>query len=95
MIRFPITAVISLLLLVAAGCASTEEGTLPKDENLVYEESTAKTVSPRCPAGYVLQCESRNTGRIRFGRIGNKNLENCACEHYQSMPTQSPVPGIQ
>ena len=94
-IRMPATAVAVLLLFGVAGCASTEEGKSRKDENFAYEESTAKTVAPRCPAGYVLQCESRNTGRIRFGRIGNKNLENCACEPYQGMPTQSPLPGIQ
>ena len=93
--RIPALAVAALFLIAVSGCATTEDGTLRKDENLVYEESTLKTEAPRCPAGYVLQCESRNTGRIRFGRIGNKNLENCACEHYQGMPTQSPLPGIQ
>lgn len=93
--RLWIAALSALLLAAISGCATQAEGSLPKDQNTMYEESTAKSVAPRCPAGYVLQCESRNTGRIRFGRIGNKNLENCACEHYQGMPTQSPLPGIQ
>lgn len=94
-IRLSVAALIAIILAGVSGCATGAEGALPKDQNTMYEESTAKSVAPRCPAGYILQCESRNTGRIRFGRIGNKNLENCACEHYQGMPTQSPVPGIQ
>jgi len=64
----------------------------PSDE---YEASTVKTPTYKCPAGQVLNCEARKTGRIRFGRMGNKNLENCACEEYMGMPTQSPLPGIQ
>ena len=89
----PATAFAVPALLALCACAST--GDDRRDESLLYEESTARTSAPRCPAGLVLQCESRKVGRIRFGRIGNKNLENCACEPYQGMPTQSPVPGIQ
>lgn len=77
---------------VAAGCAHKQAGTSP---STAYEESTVRTVVPKCPAGYVLQCESKKVGRIRFGRIGPQNLESCACEEYQGMPTQSPLPGIQ
>ena len=94
-VRYSALAAATIALVVLAGCASTSDGTKPKDENLLYEESTAKSTAPRCPAGMILQCEAKKTGRIRFGRIGNTNLENCACEPYQGMPTQSPVPGIQ
>jgi hypothetical protein len=77
---------------VIGGCAGKEERLGP---SRAYEESTAKTEAPKCPAGYVLQCEAKKVGRIRFGRIGNQNLDSCACELYQGMPTQSPLPGIQ
>jgi hypothetical protein len=76
----------------AGGCASNEENIGPSE---TYIESTAKQATPKCPSGYVLQCENRTIGRIRFGRIGNKNIDSCACEVYQGMPEQSPVPGIQ
>jgi len=84
---------LALLVAVAvvAGCASREERLAPSP---TYEESTVKTAVPSCPTGYVLQCEGARTGRIRFGRIGPKNLESCACEEYRGMPTQSPLPGI-
>ncbi|MDH5345684.1 MAG: hypothetical protein OEW59_07970 [Gammaproteobacteria bacterium] len=74
-----------------AGCAGNEERTSPPPD---YAATAANTPDPKCPAGSVLQCESKRTGRIRFGMIGKKNLESCSCEHYQGMPTQSPLPGI-
>jgi hypothetical protein len=76
---------------IATGCASDKARTSPSP---TYEESTVKTLAPKCPSGYVLQCETAKTGRIRFGRIGPQNLESCACEIYRGMPTQSPLPGI-
>lgn len=79
------------LALAAAGCASEQERVGPSP---AYEQSTAKTEAPRCPTGYVLQCETRKTGRIRFSSIGGRNLETCTCEEYRGMPTQSPLPGI-
>lgn len=89
--RLAVAAALALIL-GAAGCAANEERVGP---SATYEESTAKTAAPKCPSGYVLQCEAGKTGRIRFGRIGNKNLDSCHCEEYRGMPTQSPVPGIQ
>ena len=77
---------------VLGGCASKEERLGPSP---TYEESTVKTAAPKCPSGYVLQCEAKKVGRIRFGRIGKQNIDSCSCEVYQGMPTQSPLPGIQ
>jgi len=86
---------ISIAILAAAifiaGCASSPEVREPSPE---YEDSTAKTPTYKCPSGYVLSCESKKVGRIRFGRMGNKNLDSCSCNVYQGMPTQSPLPGI-
>jgi hypothetical protein len=79
-------------LLLLSACASEETRYGPSEE---YEISTAKSARMDCPAGYVLNCESKRVGRIRFGRLGNQNLESCSCEQYQGMPTQSPLPGIQ
>jgi len=77
--------------IIAAGCAGQQENAGPSP---TYEETTAKTSAPKCPSGYVLQCETRKTGRIRFSSIGGRNLETCSCEEYRGMPTQSPLPGI-
>lgn len=76
--------------MILAGCATTKEPGIP---SAAYEEATADTADYSCPAGYVLRCESRGTGRIRFNRIGNRNLESCSCES-NSVPMQSPLPGI-
>jgi len=85
-------AVVLLLAFSLGGCASKEETFGPSE---TYEKVATKTEMPRCPTGYVLQCEHRATGRIRFGRIGTQDPDSCACEEYMGMPTQSPVPGIQ
>ena len=79
--------------LLVAGCAADgqQERKSPPPE---YASTAAATPDPKCPAGFVLQCETKRTGRIRFGMIGKKNLESCTCEEYQGMPTQSPLPGI-
>lgn len=80
-----------LFTLCIAGCATDSETLQP---SAVYEDATAKTPSYNCPSGYVLSCESKKVGRIRFSRMGNANLDSCSCELYQGMPTQSPLPGI-
>lgn len=77
--------------LAAAGCAGNQAREESSD---TYAEATTKTEAPKCPTGYVLQCETRKTGRIRFSSIGGHNLETCTCEEYHGMPTQSPLPGI-
>lgn len=89
--RIARTAIVAAVIL-AAGCASSPQEYGPSAE---YESSTAKPAPIKCPVGTVLSCESKKVGRIRFGRMGNDNLESCACEDYQGMPTQSPIPGIQ
>ena len=81
-----------LFAVFVAGCAANSE---TRESTGTYEAATAKTPSYSCPSGYVLSCESKKVGRIRFGRMGNENLDSCACELYQGMPEQSPVPGIQ
>lgn len=86
-------AVATVGSLLIAGCASnSQEMAGPSTE---YEQSTARSEVPKCPSGYVLQCETKRVGRIRFNSIGRDNLESCSCEEYQGMPTQSPLPGIQ
>ena len=77
-------------ILILAGCATNKEPGLPSP---AYEEATADTADYKCPSGYVLRCESRGTGRIRFSKIGNANLESCSCET-NAVPAQSPLPGI-
>lgn len=83
--------VIAAAAIVLAGCASNASESGPSDE---YQAHTEKTPTVRCAAGYVLTCESKRTGRIRFGRLGNKHLQSCACEEDRGMPVQSPLPGI-
>lgn len=78
------------LLLGLAACASNSD----KPPSATYESSTAKSESIRCPAGQVLTCEARRTGRIRFGKMGGNNLESCSCEAESGVPINSPLPGI-
>jgi hypothetical protein len=58
-----------------------------------YSSATDKTARYACPAGYVLRCETRRVGRIRFSSIGKDNIESCSCE-YNVIPNQSPLPGV-
>lgn len=64
------------LTLVLGACASDPDK-LPSDN---YEEVSAKSESMKCPVGQILICESKRTGRIRFGTIGGKGRESCNCE---------------
>jgi len=73
-----------------AGCSGNEEKILPSTE---YEDAVARTPTYKCPSGYVLTCESKRVGRIRFSSIGKDNVESCSCEVH-SVPVQSPLPGI-
>ena len=84
-----ITVVAAALFI--SGCASNSDEMPASGE---YEAATAKTPTYKCPSGYVLSCEAKKVGRIRFGRMGKENLDSCACELYQGMPRQSPLPGI-
>ena len=59
-------------VLLLGGCASNAE----KDK--MGDEAAAPKI--RCPAGYMMICEAKKTGRIRFGRIGKDNLDSCACQ---------------
>jgi hypothetical protein len=85
-----VTVVVAAVFLLA-GCASNKETIGPSTE---YEDATAKTPRYRCPPGYVLQCESKRMGRIRFNSIGKKNIEYCSCETNNMPSSQSPMPGI-
>jgi hypothetical protein len=86
--RIAVTITIAIL---TAGCASNAEKIGPSIE---YEDATVKTASYRCPSGYVLQCETKRVGRIRFNSIGTQNLESCSCGVNNMPSTQSPLPGI-
>ena len=80
-----------------AGCASNEvaeeQGAVNAGPSKEYSTATAKTDRYNCPAGYVLRCETRRVGRIRFNSIGKDNIESCSCEANE-MPNQSPLPGV-
>ena len=78
------------LTLMLGACASSPD----KGPSAEYEMSTADTPTYRCPSGHVLTCESRRTGRIRFGKMMNQNLDSCACELESGVPVNSPLPGI-
>lgn len=73
------------LALILGACASDPD----KQPSENYEEVAAKSQAVTCPAGHVLICESRRTGRIRFGTIGGKGLEKCACEPDTEVSDQS------
>lgn len=79
-----------LAMLGLSACASNAD----KPPSQAYESATAKSQPVRCPSGHVLTCESRKTGRIRFGKMGGGNLESCSCEPESGMPVNSPLPGI-
>lgn len=88
--KLSVLLMVTALVLFLAGCSSNEENTLPSTE---YEDAVAKTPRYNCPSGYVLRCESKRVGRIRFSSIGKDQIESCSCETH-SVPTQSPLPGI-
>ncbi len=79
----------SAVILLSA-CASNSE--MRPTGN--FEAMTAKSPAYKCQSGYVLTCETKNVGRIRFNRIGQDNIEYCACEVEGNVPVQSPLPGI-
>jgi hypothetical protein len=76
---------VTVLLLLLGGCAANTE----KDS---INDSAANAPNIRCPAGYMMICEAKKTGRIRFGRLGKDNLDSCACQpEYGSGRPESPV----
>ncbi len=76
---------VTVLLLLLGGCAANTE----KDST---NDSAANAQNIRCPAGYMMICEAKKTGRIRFGRLGKDNLDSCACQpEYGSGRPESPV----
>jgi hypothetical protein len=82
-------AAMSLTLLLGACSSNPDRG--PSAE---YEESTADYEAYRCPSGHVLTCEAKRTGRIRFGKMKNRDLDSCSCEIESGVPINSPVPGL-
>jgi hypothetical protein len=86
---FSILAAIGFSFILGA-CASNPD----KPPSAAYEEATATSQPVRCPMGQVLTCEARRTGRIRFGKMGGRNLDSCSCELETGMPVNSPLPGI-
>jgi hypothetical protein len=84
-------AVIALVLVLLLGACASDPNKIPTGN---FEKATAKSEGIRCPSGYVLTCEAKRTGRIRFGKMGGDNLESCSCEVESGMPVNSPLPGI-
>jgi hypothetical protein len=81
--------VATVWMLLLQGCASNAE------KDVISEDPTAQAETVRCPAGYMMVCEARKTGRIRFGRIGKENLDSCACEPESSgRPARTVIPSI-
>jgi hypothetical protein len=68
------TCVATVLILLLGGCASNAEVDVAGDNH------TAREPTVRCPSGYTMVCEAKRVGRIRFGRMGNENLDSCSCE---------------
>jgi hypothetical protein len=92
---------IGLVFIIAAvglsACASNKAADEDAPKRIApsaeYSSATDKTDRYACPAGYVLRCETRRVGRIRFSSIGKDNIESCSCE-YNIVPNQSPLPGV-
>ena len=75
LLRFGASIVGAFVLTVLSGaCASNAEKGVAED----YQAAVGPSV--RCPAGYMMTCEAKKVGRIRFGRMGKNNLESCSCE---------------
>ena len=77
------------VFLLLAGCAANAD----KDAT---GDSAASAPKIRCPAGYMMICEAKKTGRIRFGRLGKDNLDSCACqpEYGTGRPQPAVIPGV-
>ncbi len=77
----------TVLILLLGGCASNAEIDVAGDNH------TAREPTVRCPAGYTMVCEAKKVGRIRFGRMGNENLDSCSCEpeNFSSGRSQQPA----
>lgn len=76
------------LMFLVGGCASTS-GSKPSDD-----DRAARAPSVRCPAGFTKVCESKKVGRIRFGRMGEDNLESCSCEPEDFSAGRSQQPAL-
>jgi hypothetical protein len=69
------TACVTILfILLQGGCASNAA------KDVAGDDHAARVPAVRCPAGYTMVCEAKKVGRIRFGRMGNDNLDSCSCE---------------
>ncbi len=79
------------LALVLGACASNPD----KPPSGKFDRATAESAEIDCPTGYLLTCESKRTGRIRFGKMGGRNLDSCSCLPETGRPTMSTVPSIQ
>ena len=80
-------SVATVTMLLLGGCASNAE------KDLMSDEPTEPKF--RCPAGYMMICEAKKTGRIRFGRIGKDNIDSCACEPESTgRPSRTVIPGV-
>jgi len=79
------------IVMLVAGCATKTDTVGP---SVVYEEATEKTVAFECRSGYVLSCEAKRTGRIKFGRIGNKNLDSCQCQREGDILSETNLPHL-
>ena len=76
-------------MLLLQGCATSAE------KDVVTEDQTAQAEKIRCPAGYMMVCEAKKVGRIRFGRIGRDNIDSCACEPENTgRPARPVIPGV-
>ena len=73
-------------MLLLGGCASNAE------KDVAGADQTARAPTVRCPAGYMMVCEAKRVGRIKFGTIGKEDLDSCACEpEYGSGRPAAPV----
>ena len=87
--RCSLVVAISLSFALGA-CASDPD----KPPSPAYEEATAQSEDFRCPSGYQMVCEAKKTGRIRFGKMGGKNLDSCSCVVESDMSADSALNNI-
>ena len=82
-----ISCLAGVVILILGGCASTSN----LDDAAAGPDVRERSV--RCPAGHMMVCDAKKVGRIRFGRMGNENLESCSCErdNYGAGRTQQPA----
>lgn len=88
--KYSIAASVGIaFLFLLGGCAANAE------KDTASENPVASTPQVKCPVGYMMICEAKKTGRIRFGTLGKDKLESCTCEPENTgRPPRTVIPSI-